>query len=359
MGLRGCLIAGAATIAALLPATNATALPPVDHVFVIVLENKGYTETFGPGSKAPYLSRTLTAQGQLLPNYYGIGHLSLDNYIAMVSGQGPNVLTQADCPLYVDVLPGLPALDGQVLGQGCVYPRSVRTIADQLTAQGRSWKAYLQDMRTNCRHPAPNSLDGTQTAKVGDQYAARHNPFLYFHSLLDSGACRAHDVDLGQLPRDLAGEQSTPSFALIVPDLCEDGHDSPCVDGRPGGLVSADGFLRTWVPAILASPAYRSGGLLVITFDEAESSGASGDASACCNEPFGLNTINNGGLVLGNGGGRTGALLLSPFITAGTVNPTPYNHYSLLRSIENLFGLGHLGYAARPGLKAFGADVFG
>jgi hypothetical protein len=359
MGLRGCLIAGAATVAALVPVTNAAALPAVDHVFVIVLENKGYAETFGPSSKAPYLARTLTGQGQLLSNYYGIGHLSLDNYIAMVSGQGPNILTQADCPLYIDVLPGLPALDGQVLGQGCVYPRAVRTIADQLTARGLTWKAYMQDMGSNCRHPAPNTLDGTQNAKVGDQYAARHNPFVYFHSLLDSGACAARDVPLGQLPTDLAAESTTPSYSFITPNLCEDGHDSPCVDHRPGGLASADAFLRTWVPLILASPAYQSGGLLIITFDEAENSGASGDASSCCNEPFGPNTINNGGLVLGSGGGRTGTVLLSPFITPGTINATPYNHYSLLRSAENLFGLRHLGYAARPGLKPFGSDVFG
>src|SRR2546421_5098281 len=85
--------------------------PPIKHVFVIVLENKGYAETFGPGSQAPYLSTQLTAQGQLLTQYYGIGHQSLDNYIAMVSGQAPNSETQSDCQIYTDVAPGTAGAD--------------------------------------------------------------------------------------------------------------------------------------------------------------------------------------------------------------------------------------------------------
>ena len=86
------------------------------HVFVIVLENKGFAETFGAESKAPYLARELTARGQLLRQYHAIGHLSLDNYIAMVSGQGPNPVTQGDCLVYLDFV-GLPLLDlnGQLL----------------------------------------------------------------------------------------------------------------------------------------------------------------------------------------------------------------------------------------------------
>src|SRR5438128_477899 len=75
-------------------------LPPIRHVFVINLENKGYDTTWGPGSPAPYLSRTLRDQGQLLTQYYGIAHNSLPNYLAQISGQGPNIATQADCPFY-------------------------------------------------------------------------------------------------------------------------------------------------------------------------------------------------------------------------------------------------------------------
>jgi phosphatidylinositol-3-phosphatase len=326
--------------------------PPVRHVFVIVLENKSFDTTFGPGSPAPYLSQTLTQQGQLLRQYYAIGHASLDNYIAMVSGQGPNIATQADCFFYTPFRPGVAVSDGQYLGQGCVYPAPVRTLADQLTAAGLTWKGYMQDMATPCRHPAPNTFDTTQRARVGDQYAARHNPFVYFRSVLDSGECSANDVDLSALETDLAS--GAPSFAFITPNLCEDGHDAPCVDGRPGGLAQADQFLKAWVPKILGSPAWSEGSLLVITFDEA----ATSDASACCGEKPGPNTPNPGATTLGPGGGRTGAVLISQYVQPGSVNDMPYNHYSLLRSIEDLFGLDHLGFAGAGDLAAFGPDVY-
>jgi hypothetical protein len=337
-----------------LAATRLTAAPPpIRHVFIVVLENKGFQTTFGPSSPATYLTQTLTAQGQLLRQYYGTGHKSLPNYLAMISGQGPNFVTQADCVVYTNVVPGTQtSFLGQALGQGCVYPAETKTIADQLTERRLTWKAYMQDMGSPCRHPVLNSADTTLGARLGDQYASRHNPFIYFQSLLDSGDCVAHDVDLGQLPADLANAATTPNYVFIVPNLCEDGHDAPCVDGRPGGLVSADFFLREWVPRILASPAWAENSLIIITFDEAEG----GDASACCGEVPGLNAPNAGGS--GPGGGRTGALLISRFIQPGSVNDTPYNHYSLLRSIEDIFALPHLGFAAQPGLKAFGSDVY-
>jgi phosphatidylinositol-3-phosphatase len=333
----------------------AAAAPPVGHVFVVVLENKDYAQTFGANTRAPYLVNTLAKRGQLLTRYYGIGHASLPNYVAMISGQGPNPQTQADCQRFTDfaAAPGLDA-DGQALGSGCVYPARVKTVADQLTARGLRWKGYMQDMGSPCRHPAVGAADGSQKARVGDQYATRHNPFVYFHSLIDGPDCARNDVPLDALPGDLASEARTPSLSFIVPDLCEDGHDEPCVDGRPGGLVSADAWLRRWVPRILGSAAFRHDGMLVVTFDEAEN-----DASACCDEPVGPNTPNNGGAEPGRGGGRIGAVVVSPFVEPGSVNSTPYNHYALLRTIEDLFGLDHLGFAARPGLRAFGADVFG
>ncbi|HEU4654869.1 MAG TPA: alkaline phosphatase family protein [Steroidobacteraceae bacterium] len=333
----------------------AQAAPPIKHVFVIVIENKSFEEAFGPASPAPYLSRTLTAQGQLLREYYGIGHASLDNYIALVSGQGPNLLTQSDCPLYTNFLPGIPtSLYGQYIGQGCVYPSAVKTVADQLAAHGMTWKGYMQDMVSACRHPALNAIDDTQNARDGDQYAARHNPFVYFHSIIDSGTCSENDVDLSHLEADLASASTTANYVFITPNLCDDGHDSPCVDGRPGGLASADRFLQTWVPRILASPAWEEGSLLAITFDEAES----GDASACCDELPGLNTLNPGGTTPGPGGGRTGTLLISQFIQPGSVNDTPYNHYAFLRSVEDIFGLAHLGFASQSNLRPFGPDVY-
>ncbi|MEA2310547.1 MAG: phosphatidylinositol-3-phosphatase, partial [Solirubrobacteraceae bacterium] len=335
------------------------ALPPVGHVFVVFLENKNYVETFSANTDAPYFANDLAKRGQLLTQYYGIGHLSLDNYIATLSGQGPNPQTQADCQRYSDFLgpPGLDS-DGQALGEGCVYPTAVKTLADQLAARGLGWKGYMQDMGTACRHPAINGADDTQSARVGDEYAARHNPFVYFHSIIDSPDCARNDVPLAALDADLASVDTTPAFSFITPNLCEDGHDSPCVDGRPGGLKSADAWLQTWIPKILASPAFQRDGMLVVTFDEAESGPPSSDASACCNEPIGPNTPNNGGPVPGQGGGRIGGVVVSPFVQAGSVNPTAYNHYALLRTFEDLFGVAHLGFAGRAGLKPFGGDVF-
>jgi hypothetical protein len=334
--------------------------PPAAHVFVIVLENKDAEKTFAPGSPAPYLSQTLRRQGVLVPGYYGIGHLSLDNYIAMVSGQSPNPQTQADCQLFTDFLPGTIGAGGQALGTGCVYPAKVKTIADQLESKGLTWKGYMEDMGkdpardhgTTCAHPAIGARDTTQSASATDQYATRHNPFVYFHSLIDRPTCAANNVPLDRLTADLASADRTPSLAFITPDLCNDAHDASCPGGGPGGLAAADAFLREWVPRITSSPAFARG-LLIVTFDEAED-----DATACCNEPTGPNTPNNGGTSSGRGGGRVGAVLVSPYIRPGTTSAKSYNHYSLLRSLEDLFALPHLGYAAADGLEPFGGDIY-
>ena len=96
----------------------------------------------------------------------------------------------------------------------------------------------------------------------------------------------------------------------------------------------------------------------MVTFDEAEAEGPTADASACCNEAQFPNTANNGGPVPGRGGGRTGAVVLSPCIRPGTVSTRPYNHFSFLRTVEDVFGLPHLGYAESPDPGAFGKDVF-
>src|SRR3954453_5530341 len=120
-------------------ATAVSAPAPVRHVFVVVLENEDAEVTFGPGSPAPYLATALPAQGQLLEQYHGIGHQSLDNYIAMVSGQSPNPQTQADCQIFPVFVPGPPSMidpNGQAVGQGCVYPADVPIVADQLVAGG-------------------------------------------------------------------------------------------------------------------------------------------------------------------------------------------------------------------------------
>jgi hypothetical protein len=360
--------------------------PRIGHVFVITLENEGYEVTFGPNSKAPYLSQTLTAKGVLLTQYFGTGHASLDNYIAMISGQAATNETRNDCQTYADFqLTGITA-DGQAIGSGCVYPATIKTLPDQLKAIGKTWRGYMGDMGNDrsreaatCGHPALNTLDKTQSAEapsaavpLGDQYATRHNPFAYFHSIIDSPDCQKNVVNLNQLTQDLKKIATTPNFVFITPNLCDDGHDAPCVNGQPGGLVSADQFLQKWVPAIMASPAYQKDGLLIINFDEGDAE-TTQDSSGhvvitfpgetCCSEQPGPNlgsfptssTIGTFVLNFQNfGGDRTGAVLLSPFLKPGTVSNTPFNHYSLLKTFEEIFGTHqYLGYAGQPGLVSF------
>ena len=132
----------------------------IGHVFVITLENEGYDVTFGSNSKAPYLSKTLTAKGALLTQYFGTGHASLDNYLAMISGQAATNETRNDCQVYADFqLTGMTA-DGQAIGTGCVYPASIKTLPDQLKAKGKTWRGYMGDMGNDpsresatCGHP--------------------------------------------------------------------------------------------------------------------------------------------------------------------------------------------------------------
>jgi phosphatidylinositol-3-phosphatase len=335
-------------------ATRPAYVPPVGHVFVINIENKGYDATWGAGSAAPYLAQTLRAKGVLLNSYYGTAHNSQPNYVAQISGQGPNPQMQGDCQIYSQFVQAGTADPGQAVGQGCVFPASVPSLPIQMSAAGLSWKGYMEDMGTACRHPALNSQDDTQTAKAADQYATRHNPFMYFSAITDSPSCAQHVVDLSRLTTDLASSATTPNLSYITPNLCDDGHDSPCVDGRPGGLTTVNTWMKTWVPKILGSPAYGKDGMLIITTDEADS--PQSDASACCGEGPGPNTPLPG--IAGLGGGRIGALILSRWTTGGTWSTTPYNHYSLLASLEDAFGLPYLGYARTAGLNRFGLDVY-
>lgn len=311
------------------------------HVFVINLENKGYSMVWGKDSQAPYLSGTLRAQGALLTKYYAIAHNSNPNYLAQISGQASNPMTRDGCTTYAPFTVTGTASPGQVTGAGCVYPASVPTVAGQLSSAGKTWKGYMEDMATPCQHPALGAEDDHQKATPTDQYATRHNPFVYFDSITSSPDCAKNVANFDRLADDLKSAATTPNLSYITPNLCDDGHDSPCADGRPGGLETADAWLRQQVPAILESPAFKQDGVLVITFDESEH-----------------HTRGPSGVPGGTDGGRVGALLLSPFAKAGTTSTVPYNHFSLLASIEDMFSLPRLGFAGAPGINTFGTDVF-
>jgi phosphatidylinositol-3-phosphatase len=350
-------------------ATAAAALPKIGHVFIVILENEDVLATYGPQSPAKYLTDTLAPMGTFLSQYYAIGHASLDNYTAAVSGQAPDSSTSADCGINSDFVPrgpngGWNTTTGQIAGEGCVYPKSVWTIGNQLNAAHLTWKAYMEDMGNDpsreasvCGHVPIGAVDITDNEEPEDLYAARHNPFVWFHSIIDGAECN-NVVSLNPLQQDLQSVATTANYTWISPNVCNDGHDAPCITGEPGGLVSANKWLHDWIPLILNSPAYKQDGLLIIISDEAEGSNGS---VACCGEQPGPNEALPGGD--GPGGGDVGAVLISRFITPGGFDDTQYNHYSLLASVFNIFQLNkfgqhQLGYAGAPGLPVFGADVF-
>src|SRR5256714_15203769 len=124
--------------------------------------------------------------------------MGLGNSIEKHSGQATNPDSQGDCNFgFRVVVPGVMGAGGQAMGAGCVYPAAAKTIADQLDAKGLSWRAYMEDMgadpsreKAACAHPDIGQSDPTQSATANDQYATRHNPFVYFHSIIDDqGRC--------------------------------------------------------------------------------------------------------------------------------------------------------------------------
>ena len=403
-------------------------LPPIKHVFTIILENQSFDATFGSRMSSAYLGQTVAGKGALLQQYYGTSHFSLGNYLTLISGQSVTRANQDDCATStqypelsvnysdIDVRAVVPPY-AQVMGEGCIYPKTTKTIGDQLLERGLTWHGYMEDMGNDttrelvpCGQPigGVGSPDNTQTAQVppnfhaggllpvSDQYTAKHNPFVYFHSLLDSNACKEHVGPLGTTEKSplvsaLKTVATTPNYVFITPNLCDDGHDTPCkAPHSPVGIHvydPEDAFLQKWIPIITRSPAFQQDGLLIITFDESSLSGVTPtgvtvgyDGSGCCNEPSGPNTATPGIAPLSapqyrtgayvneiitngpngiSGGGRIGTVLVSPFIKPGVVTSVGYNHYSTLRTIEDIFGLTHLGYTDYPGTLDFGSDIFG
>ncbi len=463
-------------------ASEAPKLPPVKHVFLIVLADQAYAQTFGPESPAPYIAHTLEHRGELLVRFYGVAHEELADEVALISGLGPTPQTAADCPTFTDIVPGQANSKGQYSGQGCIYPKEAQTVGEQLAAKGLTWKVYAEGLgdvsgggvqpqagaskarvggseaesggskaesggsisaagassAVPCWHPEFGAADPTSRAPQGDTFATFRDPFTYFDGVLHSPACTHDDVGIEGLAGDLKSAKSTPALSYIVPDLCHDGRPTPCAPGAPSGLPAAETFLRRVVPEILASPAYHKGGLLIITTDQAPTTGEYADSSSCCMQPrfpvpvvtttqvgaTGLATAapttpapttpasttttpatptttitpatpesttpatttpaattpatttpaattpaattpgvttpapTPGVNLPPTGGGQVGALLISPYIKPATFSQEPFNDFSLLRTIENLFGLPPLGYAATRGLSSLEASVF-
>lgn len=377
------------------PQGSKAKLPAIKHVFVVMLSDEPYATAFGPASPAHYLSGTLEKQGQLLVRYYAVAHEELANGIALLSGQGPTEATAANCPTYTDIAPASAGTDGQVLGRGCVYPASTNTLMGQLTAKHLTWKAYVEGIDEGtgtpsaCAHPASGAVDPSVAqaagngqadggAKVGVEpvagvtqatgsaqatdatYATQRNPLVYFQSVAGSSACAANDVGMSALNGDLASEKRTASVSYIAPGPCDDGSPTPCAPGKASGMVAADDFLKKIVPKILSSKAYKKDGLLAITVDNAPSGGEYADSSSCCGQPrFPNLPAPTGAAALSpQGGGQVGLLLLSPFVKGGGLVQDTYNHFSLLATIEQAFGLSRLGYAGLSAVKPLSPSLF-
>jgi hypothetical protein len=361
------------------PPPEEAGLPPIKHVYVIALGESGYEETYGPESTAPYLAKELTAQGELIPNYFAVAGSDLANQVALLSGQGPTPQTLAGCPEYVDIPAGVADAEKQIAGEGCVYPKEVESLPSALTAKKLTWKAYVEDsgngaaagQPATCRHPAIGAADPSHLALPGDAYRTWRNPFMYFHALTDSPECEMADVGLEQLAPDLAKKGTkVPTLSYIVPNACHDGGPEPCEAGKPAGPAASEEFLKAVVPAVTASAAYKEGGLIAILATQAPQvvpEGKTPDTSACCLIPAYPNVPPppaeaapaTGAVKSVGGGGRVGLLLLSPYVKAGTVDETDYlNHFSLLATIEELFELEKLGYTANPAVLGFNEAVF-
>jgi hypothetical protein len=344
-------------------------VPKLKHVFEIMLSAPSYKAAFGHKSTLTAL-HSLLHEGTLLSGYKTLGDGELADQLAAVSGQAPNHDTKLGCTSYVDFPTSAVANKaGLVPGKGCVYPDTALTIGDQVTASGATWGAYVADMgKETCVHPDSGAVDNVLPTGAEPGYDTRHNPFIYFHSLLDLGDCSSDDVDLSQLPKALAHPAKTPAFAYVAPDACADGdptmattttttttttattpsttvttNTTPattpavasttttgttpttattpatpttpegCPAGSPSGLAAENAFLKTWVPKILHSGAYKRDGVLVIAFTR--SGAATGHPS------------------------RAGALILSPDARGGAKIAGAQTPYSLLRFDEDALGL--------------------
>jgi len=275
------------------------------HVFVIMMENTGYNALVG-NSNAPWINSAIAKYG-VATNYFGVTHPSQPNYIAATAG------TRAGVPDDNDVTVNLP------------------NIVDQLESHGKTWKGYMQSYSlcaTKFDHACGNQL-----------YERKHNPFISFTDVQNNPARVANLVDFSQFSSDLASG-NVPDYSWISPDQCHDMHGraatsaDPCDFSQIQPLITAgDQFLRDTVDAIQASPAWNGNSVIFITWDESDFTGSPtdfgfGDTGGCC-------TANPGG-------GHVLTLVISHSDHAPRQSAVSYNHYSMLRTIEDGWRLGCL-----------------
>lgn len=277
--------------------TNRTTRLTFQHIFLIVMENKSYSSLIG-NPDVPWINQAAKIH-EVATSYYGIAHPSQPNYLALTSGSTQGV--KSDATVTVNAL----------------------NIVDQLEAHRKSWKAYMQALSANGN---TNKL----ISSVGD-YARKHNPFVSYADIQKNPARMARIVDFSQFASDLANN-TVPDFAWITPDLCHDMHGRRSLL-RPNDLCankhallsSGDAFLRATVDEIMHSRAWTGNSVIFITWDES----VANDTSGCC--------------ATNPGGGHILTLAISRQAQSPLSSNVPYNHYSLLATIEQNWNLGCLG----------------
>jgi hypothetical protein len=286
-------LAGCAAKADLDGATAADAAPSTaapKTVFTILLENHDYAEVVG-SEDAPYLNELIARFG-LATNYADSGsHPSLPNYLYLVSGK-----TQYPTFGFLEYGPTI-----------FPFPVHADNLGRQLTDAGIPWRSYQESMGEPC------------TTSSHDRFVPRHDPFLYFDDIQngDDGLCQKTNVDYASFDADLAS--NAYRYLWITPNLDDDGHD-PASDPA-AGLRQSDAWLSAEVPKILESRAWQDGGVLFITWDEAE----------------GRN---------GNSKEQVPMIVVTPrIVNAGYQSDASYGHASYLATVEAIFGLPKLGAA--------------
>lgn len=268
------------------------------HVFVIMMENTAYKGLIG-NPNAPWINFAANNYG-LATDYHGVSHPSQPNYIAATSGALNGVFNDNDITI------------------------NVPNIVDQIESSGRTWKGYMQSL----------SLCTTKLDHVcGDQlYERKHNPFVSYKDVQTNPARMANVVDFSQFAADLAGGQ-VPDYSWISPDQCHDMHGrstaGACNFGNVQGLISTgDTFLSDTVSAITSSSAWTGNSAIFITWDETDFPFV--DVSGCCDAV--------------PGGGHVVTIVISHSDHAARTSSVAYNHYSMLRTIQDGWRLGCLGF---------------
>ena len=337
------LIAAALALSAALPlrAANLEGVPRYDHVFVIVEENKDYDQVVDPAS-APNIAGLAARYGNAT-RFYGEVHPSEANYVAMLGGDTFGI--HDDDAYYCKAGSTRPFCDGAMAEGYADHTVHNRHLGDQLVAAGLTWKGYYETL-PEPGSPAviagdPRFDNGTRQTAL---YASKHSGFMNFADVQSDPHRAERIVGFDQLDRDLAGG-NLPAFALIVPNQCNemhglsgDGVPADCQGANKAGLIRrGDAFAGELVRRIQATPAWAGRGnvAIVITFDE----GAGKVRDGCCAvTPDAPSNF---------GGGHIPTVVITNHGAHGVRDETPYNHYSLLRTLEDAFGLpDRLGHAA-------------